>query len=339
MHISELDYELPEELVAQRPCERRDASRLLVVERATGAMHLDVYHNVAAYLRTGDCMVLNRTRVVRARLRASRPTGGRAEIFLLHELAPGAWEALVRPSAKIAPGTSLTVGPLHATVEERIGGGRRRVLFDTPNVLDILEQTGEIPLPPYIRRPHADPTDNERYQTIYANEPGSVAAPTAGLHFTDEVFASLDAKGITRATLTLHVGYGTFSPIRAERVEEHRLEPEPFDLSRETADMLNRTREAGGRIVAVGTTSTRVLETQFWEGRFHPGKGDTAHYIYPPYTFRAVDALQTNFHLPRSSLLALVYAFAGAELMREAYQLAIAERFRFYSYGDVMLIV
>ncbi len=339
MHISELDYDLPEDLIAQHPSERRDASRLLVVDRATGEMRIDVYRNVASYLRSGDCMVLNRTRVIRARLHARRPAGGKSEIFLLREICPGQWEALVRPSAKIAPGTRLAIGPLTATVEERHGDGRRRVVFDAPNVLDVLEQAGEVPLPPYIRRSHADPSDAERYQTIYARDPGSVAAPTAGLHFTDEVFASLDAAGVERATLTLHVGYGTFSPIRAERVEDHTLEPEPFDLSPKTADTLNAARAEGGRIVAVGTTSTRVLETQFREGRCHAGSGATAHYISPPYIFRAVDALQTNFHLPRSSLLALVYAFAGAELVREAYRLAIAERFRFYSYGDAMLLI
>jgi len=339
MHISELDYDLPEELIAQHPCERRDASRLLVVDRAAGSLRVDTYRNVAAYLRAGDCMVLNRTRVIRARLRATRPTGGAAEIFLLHETAPGAWEALVRPSAKIAPGTRVSVGPVSATIEERLGNGRRRVVFETPDVIAVLEQSGAVPLPPYIRRAHSDPADADRYQTIYAREPGSVAAPTAGLHFTDEVFASLDAARVRRATLTLHVGYGTFSPIRTERVDDHALDPEPFDLSEETADTLNATRAAGGRVVAVGTTSTRVLETQYIDGRFRAGSGETAHYIYPPYTFRAVDALQTNFHLPRSSLLALVYAFGGADLVREAYRFAIAERFRFYSYGDVMLLV
>ncbi|NUM55132.1 MAG: tRNA preQ1(34) S-adenosylmethionine ribosyltransferase-isomerase QueA [Candidatus Hydrogenedentes bacterium] len=339
MHISELDYDLPEELIAQHPSDRRDASRLLVVDRATGAMRIDVYRNVASYLRRGDCLVLNRTRVIRARLRASRPTGGSAEIFLLHERAPGTWDALVQPSAKIAPGTALRVGPITATVEERLGNGRRRVVFDRVDVLRILEEAGEVPLPPYIRRAHTDPADVERYQTIYAKEPGSVAAPTAGLHFTEDVFSSLDAAGITRATLTLHVGYGTFSPIRAERVEDHTLEPEAFELTEETAAALNATRAAGGRIVAVGTTTTRVLESQFRDGAIRAGTGETAHYIYPPYTFRAVDALQTNFHLPRSSLLALVYAFGGTELVREAYRLAIAERFRFYSYGDVMLLV
>ena len=339
MHISELDYDLPEELIAQHPCERRDGSRLLVVDRATGRLTLDVFANVAAYLRAGDCMALNRTRVIRARLRAVRPSGGNAEIFLLHETSPGTWEALVRPSAKIAPGTPLAVGPVTATIGERLGDGRRRVAFDAPDVLAVLERAGEVPLPPYIRRPRAEPADAERYQTIYAREPGSVAAPTAGLHFTEEVFASLDRAGVSRACLTLHVGYGTFSPIRTDNVNEHTLEPEPFDLSQETADALNAARAAGGRVVAVGTTSTRVLETQWKDGAFRAGSGATAHYIYPPYTFRAVDALQTNFHLPRSSLLALVYAFGGRDLVREAYRLAIAERFRFYSYGDAMLLI
>ena len=339
MHISELDYDLPEELIAQHPADRRDASRLLVVDRATGEMYIDVYRNVANYLRSGDCLVLNQTRVIRARLRATRPSGGKAEIFLLHETAPGEWEALVKPSSKIAPGTRLTIGPVTATIEERRGDGRRRVVFDTPNVLPILEQSGDVPLPPYIRRGRSEPSDAARYQTIYAQEPGSVAAPTAGLHFTEEVFASLDARGVKRTTLTLHVGYGTFSPIRADNIEDHKLEAEHFDLSSQTALILNATRKAGGRIVAVGTTSTRVLESQCVEGMIQTGSGETAHYIYPPYNFRAVDALQTNFHLPRSSLLALVYAFGGIDFMREAYRRAIAEKFRFYSYGDVMLIL
>ena len=339
MHISELDYELPEELIAQHPADRRDASRLLVVDRASGEMHIDVYRNVANYLRTGDCIALNRTRVIRARLHATRPSGGKAEIFLLHEIAPGEWEALVKPSAKIAPGTRVTIGPVTATIGERHGDGRRRVAFDTPDVLSVLEQTGEVPLPPYIRRGRSEPSDAARYQTIYAHEPGSVAAPTAGLHFTDDVFASLDAKGIQRATVTLHVGYGTFSPIRTDNIEDHKLEAELFEVSQQSADTLNTTRANGGRIVAVGTTTTRVLESQSVDGAIRAGSGETAHYIYPPYKFRNVDALQTNFHLPRSSLLALVYAFGGTELMREAYRRAIAEKFRFYSYGDVLLIL
>ncbi len=340
MNTSELDYDLPEELIAQHPAERRDASRLMVLDRADRSMRFDVYRNVARYLRPGDCLVLNRTRVIRARLRARKATGGAVEIFLLREEEPGAWEALVRPSARVRPGTTVRIGDvLEAAVEEVLPEGRRRVRFNRPDVLRALEEAGEVPLPPYIRRDGADPSDAARYQTIYAEEPGAVAAPTAGLHFTPEVFASLDEAGVMRTHLTLHVGYGTFRPIQTDKVEDHRLEPEEFDLPEETAQTLNRTRAEGGRVVAVGTTCTRVLETQHRDGIYRPGHGQTGHYIYPPYEFRAVDALQTNFHLPRSSLLALVCAFAGTDFIREAYRRAIEERFRFYSYGDVMLIL
>lgn len=340
MRTSELDYDLPEELIAQRPADRRDESRLLVLDRADRSMRCDVFRNVARYLRRGDCLALNRTRVIRARLHARKPTGGEVEIFLLREEAPGVWHALVRPSARVKPGTTVRVaGEVDATVEEPLPGGQRRVRFERPDVLDVLESIGEIPLPPYIRRDSAEPADAERYQTVYAQTPGAVAAPTAGLHFTPEVFASLDEAGVGRAYLTLHVGYGTFRPIQTEDVAEHRLEPEEFDLPEETAAALNRTREEGGRVVAVGTTCTRVLESQFRDGAYRPGHGETGHYIYPPYTFRAVDVLQTNFHLPRSSLLALVCAFAGTDFVLEAYRHAIRERFRFYSYGDVMLIL
>ncbi|GMU93618.1 MAG: S-adenosylmethionine:tRNA ribosyltransferase-isomerase [Candidatus Hydrogenedentota bacterium] len=339
MHVSELDYSLPEELIAQHPCPNRDESRLLVVDRASGRLRTDRFRNVASYLRAGDCLVLNDTKVIRARLRGRKPTGGRVEVFLLHEIAPGVWDALVRPSAKVRVGATVDFSGVHAEIGETLGEGRRRVTFERPDVLSILEQRGEVPLPPYIHRDGPDPSDLTRYQTIYARAPGSVAAPTAGLHFTDETFASLDAAGISRVKLTLHVGYGTFSPIRTERVEDHTLDPEEFTLTDDTARHLNETRAKGGRIVAVGTTTTRVLESRFRDGLFRPASGSTSHFIYPPYTFQAVDILQTNFHLPRSSLLALVYAFGGKDLIQEAYRLAIRERFRFYSYGDVMLIL
>ena len=224
-------------------------------------------------------------------------------------------------------------------MHETLPGGRRRVAFNDPDVLALLEASGEVPLPPYIQREAAEAQDAARYQTVYARQPGAVAAPTAGLHFTDAVFKSLAAAGVRRAELTLHVGYGTFKPVLAEDLEAHRVEPEDFALSEETAGLLNETRAAGGRIVAVGTTSTRVLETQYRDGAFHSGTGTTDRYIYPPYTFGAVDALLTNFHLPRSSLLALVCAFAGTEFTLRAYAHAIEEGFRFYSYGDAMLIV
>lgn len=340
MNIAELDYELPERLIAQHPCEPRDAARMLVVDRASGGIQEDVYRNVARYLRRGDCLALNDTRVIRARLRGVKPTGGHAEVFLLHEEKPGEWTALVRPSAKVKPGTLLKLpNEERVIIEEALDGGRRRVRFERLDVLTLLEASGEIPLPPYIHRKRPEEEDVRCYQTVYAAAPGAVAAPTAGLHFTPEVFRSLEEAGVDRVFLTLHVGYGTFKPIVAETIEEHRIEPEEFFFPEEAARRLDAVRARGGRVVAVGTTCTRVLETQYGDGRYQAGLGSTGTYIYPPYTFRGVDALQTNFHLPRSSLLALVYAFAGLELARRAYRYAVDHEFRFYSYGDVMLIL
>jgi len=339
MRTSELDYHLPPELIAQHPSEQRDASRLLVVDRASGTMRLDVFRNIASYLDAGDCLVMNDTQVIRARLHGWKPTGGSVEIFLLREIEPSLWSALVKPSARLKPGTRVRIAEgIAASVGEILSEGRREVYFETPDVLRILEQVGEMPLPPYIVRTHPDDADLTRYQTIYARSPGAVAAPTAGLHFTTETLESLSRAGIRRAPITLHVGYGTFRPIAAENVENHQVEAEDFECSAETARLVNRVRAQGHRIVAVGTTSARVLETQFRDGAYHPGAGQTDLYIYPPYTFKAVDALQTNFHLPRSSLLALVCAFAGKDLILEAYQFAIRQCLRFYSYGDTMLI-
>ena len=340
MDVSGLDYKLPPELIAQHPCERRDESRLLVVDRVSGAFKQDVFRNVGDYLRPGDCLVLNQTKVIRARLHAAKASGGHVEVFLLHDRGAGAWDALVRPSAKVPPGTRVRLrSGIEVNIGEKLPEGRRCVRFDQSDVLRLLEEAGEVPLPPYIHRDREEAADAYRYQTIYAAVPGAVAAPTAGLHFTDEVFADLERRGVARTALTLHVGYGTFSPIRAERVEAHVLEAEEFVLPDESAARLNETRDRGGRVIAVGTTSTRVLEFQFRNGSFQAGRGATGLYIYPPYSFRAVDTLQTNFHLPRSSLLALVYAFGGTELIREAYHYAIREKYRFYSYGDVMLIL
>lgn len=340
MDTSRLDYDLPEHLIAQHPAEPRDASRLLVVDRSDQSIREDVFRNIGAYLRTGDCLVLNDTRVIRARLRARKPTGGHVELFLLRETAPGRWEALVRPSAKVKPGTQVELANgIAVEVGAQLDGGRRELRFDEPDVLNVLESTGEIPLPPYIERDHPEPTDAERYQTVFSRVPGAVAAPTAGLHYTEDVLRELDDRGIRRCSLTLHVGYGTFKPISVERLEEHAVDAEDFELSASAASMLNETRAAGRRVVAVGTTSTRVLETCFKSGGFEPGTGRTDLYIHPGYTFRAVDVLQTNFHLPRSSLLALVAAFAGVDLVLEAYRYAIAREFRFYSYGDAMLVL
>ena len=340
MKTAELDYDLPEELIAQRPCEERDAARLLVLDRQAGTIREDVFRNVAAHLRGGDCLVLNDTRVIRARLHGHKPTGGQVEVFLLREEAPGAWTALVRPSARVKPGTRVEFADgIEATVEDVLPNGQRRVQFDVPNIVGRLEDLGEIPLPPYVRRDHPDEVDEIRYQTVYARAPGAVAAPTAGLHFTDAVFASLTEAGVRRTALTLHVGYGTFRPIMANDLENHVVEKEDFWFPEETADTLNQVRAEAGRVVAVGTTATRVLETQYRDGAFRAGHGRTDRYLYPPYAFQAVDVLQTNFHLPRSSLLALVCAFADIEFVLEAYRYAVAHRFRFYSYGDTMLIL
>lgn len=339
MQTEELDYTLPERLIAQYPCEKRDQSRLLVLDRATGVMQIDVYANVACHLRAGDCMVLNDTRVIRARLHGQKSSGGRVELLLLQELGPATWSALVRPSAKVKPGTRISLASgIGVEVGDRLPDGKRLVRFDVPEVLSVLEKSGEIPLPPYIHRSASDPHDADRYQTIYARTPGSVAAPTAGLHLTPAVIASLESTGIAREFLTLHVGYGTFKPITAGNLESHTVDPEEYDFPEKTAQALNRTRAAGGRILAVGTTCTRVLESQCDQGKFHPGRGITHLYIYPSHRFQGVDMLQTNFHLPKSSLLALVCAFAGKALVMEAYRRAVQEEFRFYSYGDVMLI-
>ncbi len=344
MRTDELDYVLPERLIAQFPKERRDQSRLLVLDRRARTMREDLFANLPTYLLPGDCVVLNDTKVIRARLSAHKPTGGRVEIFLLKERGPGEWEALIRPGSRVKAGAQLILdsnsdAPITATIVDVLSDGRRVVRFDRDDVMSVLEQSGAVPLPPYIRRDAADTADAGRYQTIYANTPGAVAAPTAGLHFTPKVFAALDIKQVSTAKLTLHVGYGTFKPIQTDEVSEHKVDSEQFSFPDEAAAQLNATRAQGGRICAVGTTVTRVLETQIRDGRFIAGVGETNCYIYPPYTFRGVDALITNFHLPRSSLLALVCAFGGTEFVLEAYGRAVEQEFRFYSYGDAMLIL
>jgi len=263
------------------------------------------------------------------------------ELFLLTERAAGVWIALARPSSRLRPDMVLQcAGGMEAVLTTREAEGKWQVQFSRPDVVSWLEQQGEIPLPPYIRREHPEPLDAERYQTVYATHPGAVAAPTAGLHFTDRVFQRLDSRGVDRVFITLHVGYGTFKPIKTTRLEEHRVDPEEYEVSSAAAARMNAARQLGGRVVATGTTACRTLETVCdAQGVFHPGRGRTDLYIYPPYVFRGVDVLLTNFHLPKSSLLALVCAFGGYDLIMEAYRLAVQERFRFYSYGDAMLIL
>jgi S-adenosylmethionine:tRNA ribosyltransferase-isomerase len=340
MKTNELNYSLPDELIAQEPASSRSESRLLVLDRSTGRLTEDVFSEIGKYFESGDCLALNDTRVIRARLKAQKLTGGKLEIFLLRELGLGEWEALVRPSSRTKPGSKVVIGDsVNATILEPTQAGRRRVVFEDSDVLSILQANGEIPLPPYIQRKAKEGLDTERYQTVYARAYGAVAAPTAGLHFTKELLAALKEKGLSTTTLTLHVGYGTFKPIQVGEVDAHVVDPEEFVFTKESAAVLNDTREKGKRVISVGTTATRVLETQYIDGEYRTGAGLTRCYIYPPYSFEGVDTLITNFHLPKSSLLALVYAFGGTELVREAYAYAVEKKFRFYSYGDAMLIL
>ncbi len=352
MFISDFDYELPEELIAQHPAGRRDASRMLVVSRVRGEWRDGFFAELPSELREGDALVVNNTRVFPARLEGRRePSGGRVELLLVRRLPEerGAqvWEALARPARRLAENSALTFGDgrLRATVLKIPGAGPERVVrFDADGDFDaLLEEFGQMPLPPYIRREGTDlasrAEDRERYQTVYAERRGAIAAPTAGLHFTPRVFAELCARGVLVTEVTLHVDYGTFAHVRVEDLGEHSVEPEHFEITEETADLINRTRERGGRVVAVGTTTVRALESAADErGRVRAGAAETSLTITPGYTFRAVDALLTNFHLPRSSLLVLVSAFAGRELTLSAYRHAVSARYRFYSYGDCMFI-
>ncbi|HEV7889068.1 MAG TPA: tRNA preQ1(34) S-adenosylmethionine ribosyltransferase-isomerase QueA [Pyrinomonadaceae bacterium] len=355
MHISEFDYELPEELIAQHPLGRRDASRMLVASRAEGSWRDGSFSEFPAELREGDCVVVNNTRVFPARLEGRRePTGGRVEFLLVRrreDLGGETWEAMARPARRLDAGARVTFGDgrLSAEVLSSTDDGARRVVrFETSDTggdfAAMLEEFGRMPLPPYIKRDGQDlvsrDEDRERYQTVYAASSGAIAAPTAGLHFTPEVFERLRARGVGIAELTLHVGYGTFAPVRAEDLSTHSVAPESFEISEEAADTLNDARSRGGRLVAVGTTTVRALESSADEGgRISAGRGETGLTITPGYNFRAVGAMLTNFHLPRSSLLVLVSAFAGREFVLSAYRHAVAARYRFYSYGDCMLII
>jgi S-adenosylmethionine:tRNA ribosyltransferase-isomerase len=316
----------------------------MIVDRRQQRITHDVFANIGHYLQTNDILVVNDTKVIPARLRGRKAaTGGQVEVFLLHDHGEGVWEVLLKPAARARPGTAIDMGPLQAEVIERLPEAMVRVKFTPEDIYAALDQVGEIPLPPYIRRHGAEQRhgeDRERYQTVYAHHPGAVAAPTAGLHFTPELLADLERRGIHRATVTLHVGWGTFQPIRTESITNHRMAKEFYRLLGEEAAHIRNARASGGRVVAVGTTSTRTLETVMQQaGEIIARTGWSELFIYPPYRFQIVDALVTNFHLPQSTLFLLVCAFAGRELMLEAYQSAIAARYRFYSYGDAMLIL
>ncbi|MDH3943622.1 MAG: tRNA preQ1(34) S-adenosylmethionine ribosyltransferase-isomerase QueA [Anaerolineae bacterium] len=340
MKTSDFDYHLPPELIAQTPLERRDASRLLVLDRKSGAITHTHFNKIADYLRPGDLLVANRTRVIPARLYARKAsTGGKVELLLLNRRDERIWEALVG-GKRVKAGVQLELDEsLSVEVIEELDGPRRLVRFDQP-VEQYLERIGHAPLPPYI---HTHLDDPERYQTVYAQEDGSAAAPTAGLHFTLHLLKSLKDIGIDMAALTLHVGLDTFAPVNEDDPEEHHIHSEWCQLTPETVERINQTRNNGGRIVAVGTTSVRTLESAAacaeGDDFVAPFEGPTSLFIMPGYQFQAVDALITNFHLPRSTLLMLVSAFAGRETILQAYQEAIAERYRFYSFGDAMLIL
>ena len=337
------DYALPPELIAQRPAEPRDSSRLMVVDRATGAIDHRAFRDLPGLLRPHDLLVANRSRVIPARLHGHKlPSGGAVEILLLCARADGAWESLVRPGKRLAVGTRVGFGgrAVFAEIVDRTEAGGRVVRFVDSGGETLagerfdrwLRDVGEMPLPPYIHERLEDP---ERYQTVYAQAPGSAAAPTAGLHFTPELLFRLREAGIGLTHVTLHVGLDTFRPVETDDVREHHIHSEWCELTGATATRIEAARRSGGRLVAVGTTSVRVLETS----GAAPYSGDTRLYIYPGHRFRAVDAMITNFHLPRSSLLMLVSAFAGRELMLRAYEVAVAERYRFFSFGDAMLIL
>ena len=340
MKTSDFYYDLPQELIAQTPLERRDGSRLLVMQKESGALEHRHFYDIIEYLHAGDCLVMNDSRVIPARLLGKRvPSGGAAEVLLLTDRGGGVWECLVRPARKLHVGAEISFGEgkLTATVLEERDEGNRLVQFHYEGIfLEILEQLGKMPLPPYIKE---ELKDGERYQTVYSKVNGSAAAPTAGLHFTRELLDRIAAKGVKLAYVTLHVGLGTFRPVKVDDVTDHKMHSEFCMLSAETAKLLNDTRDAGGRIVCVGTTSCRTLESLADEnGRFSEKSAWTDIFIYPGYRFRAMDALITNFHLPESTLIMLVSALAGYDHVMRAYREAVKERYRFFSFGDAMFI-
>lgn len=333
-------YELPERLIAQTPLQQRDASRLLVLSKESGAVAHRHFYDIIDYLRPGDCLVMNNSRVLPARLLGHRPSGGAVEVLLLRDLGNKRWECLCKPGRKMQTGAQVIFGDgeLTASVTEVLDDGNRVVEFQYDGIfLEVLERLGKMPLPPYIK---AELHDQERYQTVYSKEVGSAAAPTAGLHFTEDLLEKIRDKGIRTAFVTLHVGLGTFRPVKAEDITDHHMHSELCIIDEQTAAILNDTRKNGGRIVCVGTTSCRTLESLVQEDRtFVPGSKWTEIFIYPGYAFKAMDALITNFHLPESTLVMLVSAFAGREHVLNAYAEAVRQEYRFFSFGDAMLIL
>ena len=340
MKTSDFWYDLPEELIAQTPLQKRDTSRLLVLDRTTGQVRHQHFYDVIDYLQPGDCLVMNDSRVLPARLLGHRPTGGAVEVLLLRDLGDKKWECLCKPGRKMQVGHQVIFGngELTATVAEVQETGNRVIEFHYEGIfLEVLERLGKMPLPPYIKE---ELQDQERYQTVYSKAVGSAAAPTAGLHFTNELLDKIRDKGVKTAFVTLHVGLGTFRPVKAEEISDHHMHSELCMISRETADILNETKRSGGRIICVGTTSCRTLESLVNEdGSFDAKSKWTEIFIYPGYQFKAMQGLITNFHLPESTLVMLVSAFAGRENVLKAYNEAVLERYRFFSFGDAMFIL
>ena len=339
MKKSDFNFDLPPELIAQTPLQQRDSSRLLCLEKNTGEIEHGHFTDILKYIQPGDCLVMNDSRVIPARLFGSRPTGGGVEVVLLRDLGEGKWECLTRPGRKTQPGTKISFGDgeLTAEVVDALEGGNKVLAFHYEGIfLEVLERLGKMPLPPYIRE---ELEDKERYQTVYSRDPGSAAAPTAGLHFTSELLSELKGRGVELAFVTLHVGLGTFRPVKEENIEDHPMHSEFCIVPPETAEKVNRTKANGGRVIAVGTTSSRTLESFTNEnGELQATSGWTDIFIYPGYKFKAVDALITNFHLPESTLIMLVSALAGRENVLKAYECAVQEKYRFFSFGDAMFI-
>jgi S-adenosylmethionine:tRNA ribosyltransferase-isomerase len=345
MHVSAFDYDLPTELIAQEPLAQRHASRMLIVDRAKQSWTDSLFLELPRQLESGDLLVINNTRVFPARLVGRRePSGGRVEILFVRELEPDVWEALIKPGRRLRKGDEVSFEGAHLTAQiiDEPGKERRQLrLQSTKSLNSVLEEFGEVPLPPYISRPAGSSvTDRERYQTLFAKASGAIAAPTAGLHFTPDVINQIAARGVRLAEITLHVGYGTFEPVRVDDTEQHQVTAEQYEIDSPAAQAINETKAQGGRVIAVGTTTTRALESAVNDqGFLNPIRGSAGLTIVPGYNFRLVDALLTNFHLPRSSLLMLVSAFAGHELILDAYRHAVASHYRFYSYGDCMLVI
>ena len=340
MKTADFDYDLPQELIAQDPLEQRDSSRLLILDKETGERTHKIFHDIIDYLHEGDCLVINNTKVIPARLIGEREgTGGKVEVLLLKRRSDNVWETLVKPGKKARPGMRLYFGGglLHAEVQEVVDEGNRLIRFEYEGIFEeILDQLGQMPLPPYITH---QLKDKNRYQTVYAKYEGSAAAPTAGLHFTEELLEQIQAKGIKIARVTLHVGLGTFRPVKVEDVTEHHMHTEFYHVSEEAADIINETKKQGGRVICVGTTSCRTIESAADDqGIVHATEGDTDIFIYPGYQFKVLDCLITNFHLPESTLLMLVSALAGKENIMAAYREAVEMRYRFFSFGDAMFI-